>query len=127
MLTHEAWVNGGWHESWFDARPPHQPHARYQPLLSREESATTAVGISHLWPKAPAILLCALSVLDELCVEMIRSHTHRPSALRRLPGTQRMTAASMRAAALSTTAHNLISGAVPPQSGPAAFGSLAWR
>ena len=43
--------------------------------------------------------------------------------LKNLPPAQRR-AASMRAAALSTTAHNLISGAVPPQSGLAALGSL---
>ena len=46
--------------------------------------------------------------------------------LKNLPPAQRR-AASMRAAALTTTAHNLISGAVPSQSGPAAFGSLARR
>jgi len=44
--------------------------------------------------------------------------------LQNLPPAQRR-AASMRAAALSTTAHNLISGAVPPQSGPGALASLA--
>jgi len=25
MLTHEEWANGGWYESWFDARRPTNP------------------------------------------------------------------------------------------------------
>jgi hypothetical protein len=45
MLTLEERVNGGRYESWFGARPPHQPRAQYQRPLSAEESPIRAAGI----------------------------------------------------------------------------------
>src|SRR5580658_7436648 len=42
-------VPGRWYESWYSARPPHQPRARYQPAKSLEESTISPVGISHAW------------------------------------------------------------------------------
>ena len=49
LIVAQQWANGGRYESLLDARPPHQPRARYHSPLSPEKSATTANGLkSHL-------------------------------------------------------------------------------
>jgi hypothetical protein len=46
MLTLEEWVNGGRYESWFGARPPHQPARYNQRSLSADESPIGAADIT---------------------------------------------------------------------------------